>query len=255
MRDLTFPSSTHAIHENALPENRALLSSLFSSLSALDRASFIRALLDSLEAAGAPLCIEDLIPHSETTARIAYLRTPYTDEAYDIFSRELQSPTVQYTDSFRASCEAVGAGAAGFCILPLANTEGDLSSFTDMADRQELVRVALCRVFHTDGTDVTHFALYARAFFFPFAEDDGGERLLRFSIALHGAEEVACIMSLFSLLEAEPISFSGTDSEDGAHTVFSVVCRVSYTECLALLTYLTVFSDGWRFLGLYRELS
>ena len=244
----------NALHENALPDNRRLLQTALSSLSALDRVSFINALLEHLAAAGAPLTIKELIPSAgEPEPRVAYFRNPYTDEAYEIFSEELSFPKVQYTDSFRASCEAVRTGAAGFCILPVANTEGELFSFTDMADSHGLVRVALCRVFHADGTDVTHFALYARSFFFPLSE--GEKRTLRFSLTLRGAEEIACTVSALSLLGAEMLSFSGTDGEDGEHTVFSAVCRILPAECLSLSAYLTVFSDGWRFLGLYRELS
>ena len=241
-----------SLHDHALPAHRPSLCRAFDSLSALDRVSFVQALLERLVALGHPLCAEELVLCEDiSVGRVAYFRTPYTDEAYEIFCEQLPSPTVQYTDSFRLSCEAVHDGSASFCILPIANTEGQLSAFTDMADRQGLVRVALCRVFHADGTDVTHFALYAKAFFFPGDED----RHLRFSVPLQGAQEISCLMSALSLLGTEPLSFSGMESEDGENTVLSLVCRVSAESCIPLLTYLTVFADGWRFLGLYRDLS
>ncbi len=252
LRNLCLGIPPVSLHDHALPAHRPSLYRAFASLSALDRVSFVQALLERFAILGHPLCAKELLPCEDTPlGRVAYFRNPYTDEAYEIFCEQLPSPTVQYTDSFRLSCEAVYDGSASFCILPIANTEGELSTFTDMADELELVRVALCRIFHADGTDVTHFALYAKAFFFPGDED----RHLRFSVPLQGAQEIACLMSALSLLGTEPITLSGKDSEDGEHTLLSLVCRVSAESCIPLLTYLTVFADGWRFLGLYRDLS
>ncbi len=239
------------LHESVLPAQRELLSHALSPLSALDRVAMITAMLDRLTVLGAPITEGELLPIDEAPLeRIAYFRNPYTDEAYDSFAATMKAPTVQYVGSFRASAEAVHDGTAGFCILPVANSEGALTPFTDMADSLSLVRVASTRVFHADGTDVTRFALYA-AKFPPFTED--GVLCLRFSAMLADNRETAVLITVLSLLGASLFSFSVEEAEDGEDIRLAAVCRVTPENRIPLLCYLTAFTKDCRFLGFYKE--
>ncbi len=239
------------LHDSVLPENRALLTSAFSPLAALDRVAFIRALLERLTFLGAPIVLHELLDIKEPVAeRVAYFRNPYTDEAYDSFAAAMKNPTVQYTDSFRASSEAVREGSAGFCILPVENTAGELAAFADMADEFGLVRVATARVFHADGTDVTHFALYAAA----FPAIPGKEAtLLRFSARLPDDCALAAHIGALSPLGASLLRFSAEETEEGDGLRLVALCRTDPEERIPLLTYLSAFAKDCRFLGLYKE--
>lgn len=223
------------------------------TLQALDRATYIRTCLAEAKDSAEQLSLSDLLPLTHyRAARIAYVRNPYTDEAYEDFAATLPTPTVRYADSFREACDMVTTAEAEFCILPYRNSSGLLSSFVELAERYSLYICALCRVFHAEGTDVTHFALYGRQLPFPGGEDD---TFLRFSLlcesmtALSQHLQAAAVFGVrLEALQAVPYP-----ANEGA-TLCTATAVLQHDQLLPWLTYLTLFTDGYTCHGLYKEI-
>ena len=239
----------HAMH---LSEHRTSLSlSLLCEREALLPA-YVNALLSACFTGGAELTLSDFLSvTNKETARIAYMKNPYADEAYEAFSPSLSSPTASYTDSYRAACEDVATGGADFCILPYENAGGQIATIEALAERYALCRVQSCRVFHADGTDVTHFALYGKAFL-PTDTDATCTLLYRFP---YGKEDILArhfvAMSAFSV-SATHISAKQSEDEE-IPMCARVTAHAPKKTLIPFLTYLTVFVRDSVIYGLYKE--
>ena len=115
---------------------------------------------------GAPLGFFDFFPQNSDTvsgARIAYLRNPYSDMAFRIFSEVIKNPSVSSPRDFAGVCEEVYYGRCRYCILPVETSdEGALSGFRRLVAKYELCPVLSCSVATASGTQTTRFALFAK---------------------------------------------------------------------------------------------
>ena len=100
--------------------------------------------------------------------RIAYLRNPYSDTAFRIFSEVIKNASVSYPRDFAAVCEEVYYGRCRYCILPVETSdEGALSGFRRLIAKYELCPVLSCPVSTAGGSQTTEFALFAKNIEFP----------------------------------------------------------------------------------------
>lgn len=238
---------------NADEASLPYLSAIKGAVNAADRIAYIHAYLAMREQKKRPLRLCDLLPIAESgTCRIAYVRNPYTDEAYETFANALSSPTVYYADSFREACGAVAAREADFCILPYRHTGGHLPSFSELAGRYSLYICALCRVYHADGTDVTTFALYGREL---LPQEDDGTVYLRCSFLAADTAAFACHLSAAGMLGAalEDVQAVPYADREGA-LLCSATVLPKRNILLPWLTYLLAFADGASCQGLYKEI-
>ncbi len=241
-----------APHASHLPENEAPLSHALQTGYEALLPIYTNALLATCRAAKNALTLSDFLSlRKNTAARIAYMKNAYADEAYDLLAPLLPSPTVSYTDSYRAACEEVSAREADFCILPYENAGGYLTATEAMAERYDLCRVGSCRVFHADGTDVTHFALYGRDFLSLDAEAPC-TLLYRFPY-----EEDVVIARHFAALAGFSVKvarFLAEASEDGDHAMQArITATVPKKTLIPFLTYLSAFTQESVICGLYKE--
>ncbi len=234
-------------------EPSPLPSPLFAAQGAADRVSYIRAWLLGREAEGHALTAEELLPsRAPAQSRLTYVKNSYADEAYEIFSAHLPEPTVNYVDSFRAACAAVNNGESDYCILPYRTASERLPSFFELAERHALRSVLLCRVFHTDGTDVTHFALYGRA---PLPAEPDEERHLCFSMLCTDQALICRHLSAaltLSLHVEELRVLPAPTGEDALLCTMTV--RQTHHALFPWLAYLSAFAEGVTYHGYYKEL-
>ena len=115
---------------------------------------------------GSPLGFFDFVPQNTDVvsgARIAYLRSPYSDAAFRIFSAIIKNPLVSSPRDFAGVCEEVYYGRCRYCILPVETSdEGTLSGFRKLAAKYELCPVLSCSVATANGTQTTRFSLFAK---------------------------------------------------------------------------------------------
>lgn len=216
------------------------------------RPAYIRALLARLREGGCNVTPADLLPvGAPENERISYVKSPLADEAYYLFAAGLTAPTVQYADRFRSCCEDVANGTVGYCILPYENTDGVLSSLAALADRYRLCCSALCRVFHADGANVTHFALYSKTIPPP---REGGTYRLRLSLSCPDGREVSSHLLAAAAHGTEVVHLSALPPEEGEGGLLChLTVRLSYPQLLPYLTDLAVFGNAVVFHGLYKE--
>ena len=252
LRELFSGELPLAPHSSHLSENGAPLTFALQAGSEALLPIYANSLVAACRAAKNPLTLSDFLPLRENTAaRIAYMKNAYADEAYDLLTPHLPSPTVSYTDSYRAACEEVSAREADFCILPYKNAGGYLTATEALAERYALCRVDSCRVFHADGTDVTHFALYSRNFLSREAQAPC-TLLYRFPY-----EEEIAVSRHFSVLGSFQIKatrFFAEAGEDDAHAMYArITAAIPKKTLIPFLTYLATFTREVVICGLYKE--
>ena len=124
------------------------------------------ALCRNMRENGSPLEFFDFFPQnpeSVSGARIAYLRNPYSDTAFRIFSGVIKNPSVSSPRDFAGVCEEVYYGRCRYCILPVETSdEGALSGFRRLIEKYELCPVLSCSVSTANGTQTTRFSLFAK---------------------------------------------------------------------------------------------
>ena len=96
---------------------------------------------------------------ADDTARIAYLRSAYSDRAYRRFSPLFGHVTASYFPGFREVAEEVYAGRATHAILPVWNSsDGALLSFRRLLSRYDL-KIAAASDVSAGDESVVRFAL------------------------------------------------------------------------------------------------
>lgn len=229
------------------------LTALRGALCAVDRVAFLCAFRTACAKRGRILDHTAFLPKEDAPLhRIAYVRNTYTEEAYEIFTREDADATLLYTDGFAEACKAVADGQADFCILPFENSSGPLTAFRDMAVRFSLTVAALCRVFHADGTDATRFALLAER---PLPSRGGETPCIRLSFS---AENGRALTEHLAALSATGI-LTALDSLPDTVGKTSLSCtltlRCAREDAFLPLAYLYTFTDFPRLLGFYEEIE
>lgn len=246
------PSPT--LHGEALPSHREALSLALSALSPLDASCFLEALEGACLDRGLPLSPADFADFREPpNGRIAYLRNPYADEAYEAFAAMLPDPGVLYCESFAEVCEAVADARCGYAILPFENTAGLLRPFSELAGRYSLHMTALYRVFHADGTDATRFALYTR---YPCLRFGGDAPGLRASFAARDSAALSLRLLCLSHLGARFSDVACVPDTAGAGALrCTVSLRAESGTATRLLTYLTMFTEDPVLHGYFKEIE
>ena len=234
--------------------HKTVLQYAHSLLNATDRMHFLSAFFKACAKRGISLSLTSLFPQkSEKGHRIAYVRNAYTDEAYEMFSAEYEETTLVYADGFREACEAVADGSADFCILPFENSSGLLLPFAEMAARFSLSVVALCRVFHADGTDATRFALLSPSILSEYA---GDTPCLRFSFTVSSGRILTAQLAALAAADTTVLSLTSLPDTAGEGALCcTVTLRCDRDSAFILLAYLYTFTDNPKLLGLYKEIE
>ncbi len=93
----------------------------------------------------------------------AYLSSPYSDRAFELFSRSVPALTAYHHPSFAAACEEVYYERSHYCILPVHNSEdGELTAFHRMIAKYELKLYRVCDTVFPDTDTTVRFALLRR---------------------------------------------------------------------------------------------
>ena len=245
------------IHGDAIPENGARLVGFARQLSRCDRAVLCELLLARLTDSGLPLSERDFLQESWGDETVVYVKNPYADEAYDVFSQELFDPRVKYAPSFKDAVRAVNDGEVRYCLLPLEERGGvRLPTVTELIYKNELKIDSVTPVFGFDGTADMRYALLSKGFSVPEAnaEDD---RYLEVRIDGYSDPSLAELLSVaeFYGVALYRVSTVVIDTEDGRQTYYSVVLRDNGRDFTPLLTYLTLFTDGFVPVGMYKNLE
>ena len=107
-------------------------------ISSFDRAELSTLYVDRLRASGIGITPSDLLPSTESDGRIVYVKNALADEAYEVFTADLESARVSYVSSFKEAADAVAEGEASYCLLPLEERGGSrLAPVSEIIFRSE----------------------------------------------------------------------------------------------------------------------
>lgn len=242
---------------DALSENRHRLAAYFSLLSAHDRAVLSQLLCEKLLLAGIKLSEEDFLPTGRGNEAIAYVKNRLADEAYDVLSQELTSPTVIYASSFKEATAAVADGRAEYCLLPLEEGGGArLAGVAALIFSEELKINSVTPVFGFDGSADMKYALVSRHFTVPaISEED--DRYLEIRGPADGGMTLSELFAVSGSLGVTVYRINTLyfNAGDGQEPYYSIVFRNSGRDFSELLLFLTLFCGSYTAVGIYKNLE
>ena len=224
---------------------------------AYDRAVFSALLLEKLGERGIFPTESDFLSTREAPETFTYVKNAYADEAYEVFSSEFSDPRVKYSRTFAEAVKSVLDGEVGYCLLPLAEKGGvRLSSVTELLAGNDLKIASVTPVFGFSGDAELWYALVARGFRVPkvAAEDD---RYLEIRCSEEDGDTLAallCASRVFcaSLYRVHTVTRRPAE-ENGFY--YTVVFRTEGKSFVGLLTYLTLYTETYVPVGLYKNLE
>ena len=252
-KEISYSNSTHG---DALEENKTALSGFSRQMDCVDKAMICRMLLSCLKYGGRTVSEADFFGDEPPEETFVYVKNQLADEAYEIFSEELKDPRVYYSKSFKEAAELVSAGRAGYCLLPLEEHGIRLRTVDQLIFSEDLKISGVSPVFGFDGLADMKYAMISRRLT-PPKFSQGDDRYLEIRIPQDAD------LSLGELIfSAESfghsvyrISTVSLTTEEGERAFYSVLLRGGETDFTHLLTYLTLFSEEFIPVGIYKNLE
>ena len=245
------------LHQGYLSENYLRLLSHLGSVAAMDKVVFSEFLSSELLKRNVRLSELDFLIDIHGSEMIGYVKNPLADEAFDVFSQQLNDPRVKYYKSLQEAGRAVSLGDCEYAILPLEEKGGSrLSSVLELLFKEDLKINSVTPVFGYDGNADVKYALVSKHFKIPSLEE-GDDRYLE--IRLRADASIPLSELLFAsdslgakLYRINTISF---DTDDGQIPFYSIVFRDEGGDFSSLLLYLTLFSGVYTTVGIYKNLE
>lgn len=222
----------------------------------IDRAVFSDLFAAGAKKRGLPVLEANLFTEQGGEESFIYLRNSLADEAYDVFSTELDAPRVKYAATLSDCARAVETGDVRFCLLPLEERGGSrLHTVAELIYRFDLKINAVTPVFGFDGTADLKYAMLSRDFVIPrCSEGDDRYLELRISAADPICAELFTAISYFghTSYRIDTVTF---DTEGERERYFSLVIRDGGDGFDSLLAYLSLFADDFTPVGVYKNLE
>ena len=226
-------------------------------ISSFDRAELALLFVDRLRSAGISISPRDLLPSAESDGRIVYVKNALADEAYDVFTADIENPTVSYAASLKDAADAVASGAASYCLLPLEERGGSrLAPVSEIIFRRDLRICGITPVFGFDGNADMKYALLSSGYFVPeISQDDDG--YLEVRIAADADDSLPELISVASYygISVYRVNTQSFDTDGVSETYHDLVFRSSGADFTPLLVYLTLFSSAYVPIGMYKNLE
>ena len=243
------------LNPDTLPEGiEAVKSSSYASL-VYDKAELAALVISALRGLGIKVDESAFLKVDVRDETVAYVKNPFADEAYDVFSTELSDPRVAYVKSFKEALATVDAGEVGYCLLPLEERGARLSTVGELIFRGDFKINSVTPVFGFDGLADMKYALVSKSFTIPTVDPDD-DRYLEIRIGA-GKCDVADV-----LLAAKRYNItlyrinSAIYDVEGNHELYhSIVFRDDAGDFTELLTYLTAFAGDYTPVGIYKNLE
>ena len=222
------------------------------------------AICKAKEKGGEPLKYSDFFavnPESSEGEKIAYLRNPYSDTAFLIFSEVIKNASVSYPRDFAGVCEEVYYGRCRYCILPVETSdEGALSGFRRLIAKYELCPILSCPVSTAGGSQTTEFALFAKNIEFPDLEKGKSVRKNReiLSFRLNAPSEMSFNKTIRALhlyglrllkIDSSPVAW------DEGHYSFEITAECGGSSLTSALLYLTLEIPEYSPIGYYTQIT
>ena len=242
------PVGCYMPHPSLLPENIYRVADHLSTLGRYDRV-LLSDILSQIIGADA-LSEADFLPSAVAEESITYVKNAFSDEAFDVFSEELGSPSVYYARDLRSSAAAVSEGKCGYCLLPLEERGMRIPTVYALILNYDLKINSVIPVFGLDGSADMKYALLSRGFT-PSEADEGDDRYLE--LRLDGE---ASLGELLLAIEENRLSLYRVSTFNvGESSNLSVVIRDEGRAFTPVLVYLSLFAPDCDIVGIYKNLE
>ncbi len=234
-------------------ENASFIRKKLDTLARIDKAMLSELYARELKARGG-LKLEDFLPSRPLSEEFTYVRNSLSDEAYDVFCENFTDPRVRYSATFRDCATAVCEGRASYCLLPLEERGGvRLPTVSEIIYRNDFKINSVTPVFGPDGTADMKYALLSRSFTVPprRSEDD---RYLEIRIGVDSSADLFFAVEYFGMSIYRVNTFT-IDNGGESDSYISAVIREGDTDFIALFTYLTLFTEDFVPVGIYKNLE
>lgn len=224
--------------------------------SALDGAELAELLIASLAERGVTLGEADFLSRSKRPETFAYVKNPFADEAYDVFSSEFSDPRVIYAKSFKEALNLVESGEAGYCLLPLEERGARLATIGELIFRGDFKINSVTPVFGFDGLADMKYALLSKSFSIPDISPDD-DRYLEVRLSGNRGDDISDILLCAKRygVSVYRINSSIYDLEGRCELYYSIVFKGDGGDFTRLLTYLAIFAGGYTPVGIYKNLE
>ncbi len=244
-------------HDGHLFENRFRLVTHLKLVDAFDKFVFSDLLFAELTKRGLKLSESAFLSEKRGNGIIAYVKNPLGDEAFDVFSEEINDARLKYCRSISEAAKYVSGGECEFALLPLEERGGSrLASVMELVFKEDLRIASVTPVFGFEGDADMKFALVSKNYSLPTIED-GDDRYLEIRMR---ADASIPLSELFVATDAlginiyriNTISF---ETDEGKIPYYSIVFRDDGADFSGLLLYLTLFAGAYTTVGLYKNLE
>ena len=199
----------------------------------------------------------DFLKQEKLAYTFVYVKNPFADEAYDVFSQDFENPTVRYAQSFKEALRYVSEGSVSFALLPLEEKGGTrIHSVSQLIFEGDYKIISVTPVFGFDGSADMKYALVAKNFT-QTTEVFGDDRYLEIRIPKDADTSLSEILFAaehfkHGIYRIGTVSF---DIEGGPCEFYSIVFRNGGEDFTLLLMYLTLFSESYAPVGIYKNLE
>ncbi len=250
-----FKLSENNIHEAAMQENRHRLEMCEALTSLSDRAVFAELLTDRMNSFGIKVTEGSFLPDGNSAERFTYVKNPYSDEAYDVFSQDFSDPRLKYSATFKDAVRDVLEGESSYALLPLEEAGGTrLPTVAELIYRNDLKINAVTPVFGPDGSSELKFALLSEGLTPPplRADDD---RYLEIRISAHSPSVLTGAVLAAEMYGAQiyRINTAFFTSDGRQDKFYTVVFHADGYDFTKLFVYLTLFTDDFTPVGMYKN--
>ena len=190
-------------------------------------------------------------------ATVTYVKNPYADEAYEVFSEELADARVKYSRDFAECTRLLYNKDVSYCLFPLEEKGGTrLPTVAELIYRNDLKINSITPVFGPDNSLDLKYALVSNHFTVP-EHNDEDDRYLEIRIPKTDTarlSELLLAAELFghTVYRVDTQFFAGELSED---MFFSIVFRDNDELFLSLLVYINLFVNEYNLIGMYKNLE
>ncbi len=244
------------LHGFSLKENIKRLINYLNLVGVLDRIHFSSLLLERLAEKNIKVTEEDFMPATHMGERFVYVKNPYSDEAYDVFSQDFSDPRVKYAKDIKQAVSAVSNQEADFCLLPLEDRGVRLNTVEELIFKTDLKINSVTPVFGLDGCADMKYAMVSSSHLISdySSEDD---RYLEIRIAKNNNTSLTSVSVAAEEygLDLYRVNSLSIASEEGESNFYSVILRVTGAKFTQLLVYLTLFAEDYTILGIYKNLE
>lgn len=244
------------VHTFALEENFPRIRSVLLSVALSERSVLTDLLIGGIRRRGLMVNEHDFLLCGTPDEIVAYVKNSFSDEAYDVFSEQLDDPRVRYAKSFKDAVRMLSDGEVGYALLPLEERGIRIPTVEELIWRADLKIAAITPVFGQDGEVNLKYALISKTLV-TSAVSDLDDRYLEIRLSKGMTDSLLGIMMASVLFELEiyRINTIAFGRDEDKSEMYSIIFRGEGCDFSSMLAYLTLFTDDFSPVGIYKNLE